>query len=63
MLNDCLKRGLRILETECNGWPKMNDYLETLNEDINYDKTIKISLKQHTSFKSVIMFELPYIKS
>lgn len=41
----------------------MNDYLETLNEDINDDKTIKISLKQHTSFKSVIMFELPYIKS
>lgn len=41
----------------------MNDYLETPDEDINDEKTIKISLKQHPSFGLVITFELSYTKS
>ncbi|XP_025200443.1 WD repeat-containing protein 34-like [Melanaphis sacchari] len=49
-LNSCLEKGLRLLKTQCNDWPKMNSYLETTQKDINDDKTIKVFLRQHPSF-------------
>lgn len=53
-LNGCLERGLTILKTECNGWPKMIGYLETTGKDLIDDKTIKISIRQNPSFGMVI---------
>ncbi|CAI6359488.1 unnamed protein product [Macrosiphum euphorbiae] len=49
-LNSCLEKGLRLLKTECNDWPKMPDYLETTQKDINDEKTMKVSIRQHPSF-------------
>ncbi|CAH1732934.1 unnamed protein product [Aphis gossypii] len=49
-LNNCLEKGLRLLKTECNGWPEMHSYEEKIQKDINDDKTIKVSLRQHPSF-------------
>lgn len=57
----CLERGLNILQTECNDWPKMNDYFETADEDMKDDKTIKISLKQHPSFGMVIICGILFV--
>lgn len=53
-LNRCLEKGLRLLKTECNGWPKMNGYLETTQKDLNDEKTIKVYIRQHPSFGMVI---------
>lgn len=53
-LNSCLEKGLRLLKTECNGWPEMNSYVEKTQKDINDDKTIKVLLRQHPSFGTVI---------
>lgn len=53
-LNSCLEKGLRILNTECNDWPKMVGYLKTTQKDINDEKTIKVSIRQHPSFGMVI---------
>jgi len=53
-LNNCLEKGLRLLKTECNGWPEINSYVEKIQKDINDDKTIKVSLRQHPSFGAVI---------
>jgi len=49
-----LEKGLRLLKTECNDWPKMTGYLETTQKDINDEKTIKVSIRQHPSFGKVI---------
>jgi hypothetical protein len=50
-----LEKGLRLLNTECDDWPKMNSYLETTQKEINDDKTIKVSLRQHPTFGMVII--------
>lgn len=52
-LKNCLNKCLQFLKTESDDWPEINTYFETMKEDINDDKTIKISLEQHPLFKMV----------
>lgn len=53
-LKNFLDKCLLLLKTECDNWPKINTYFETMEEDVNDDKLIKISLEQHPLYGMVI---------
>lgn len=56
-----MENGLRLLKTECYSWPKMIGCLETTQKNINDEKTIKVSIKQHPSFGMVITYSFSNI--